>query len=87
MKANIYLHIDSLVLRGFDITTGQQQRLRDGIEAELIHLFEQSNLSPNLVSSSKLSISAKSIQWRSGHDLVQLGKEIAQSVYRGISHE
>jgi len=87
MQPNIHLHIERLVLRGLDLAPGQRQGLQSGIEAELTRLLAHGGLSPGLVPGDKPSVTAKSIQWSSGHDAAQLGQKIARSVYGGIGRE
>ncbi|SFE85658.1 hypothetical protein [Nitrosomonas sp. Nm166] len=84
---NINLHIERLVLDGINIGPDQKHLLHSIVTTELTRLLTEGDISPNLAKGVAMPrISADSIQV-AGNDPVQLGQQIAQSVYEGISHE
>ena len=85
---NINLHIERLVLDGVNIATHQRPLLQEALQAELTRLLATGGLSDGLTRGIALPrISAGGIQLTSDHDPVQMGQQIAQSVYGGIGHE
>lgn len=86
---NINLHIDRVVLDGIDIKPGDQHGVRAGLEAELNRLLTEhgalaSGFAQNLAVP---RIASDSIQLSGDNNPVQLGEQIAQSVYGGIRRE
>jgi hypothetical protein len=87
MKIN--LHIDRLILDGVNIRPGQRHLLQASVEAELARLLMEGGISPNLTNGGAVpGVPAKAIQLGSQKELsnssVQIGRQIAQSVYGGI---
>jgi di/tricarboxylate transporter len=84
---NINLHIERLVLDGINIPPGQRHLLQASMETELTRLLTNGGLAPGLVQSNVLPrLSTSGIQL-TGNNPLQLGRQIAQSVYGGIGHE
>jgi len=84
---NINLHIERLVLDGVNIAPGQRHLLQASVETELTRLLTDGGLAPSLAQGSALpNLSASDIQM-TGSNPIQLGRQIAQSVYGGIAHE
>jgi len=84
---NINLHIERLVFDGVNIAPGQRQLLQASMEAELTRLLTDGGLSSNLAQGTALPrLPAKGIQMTSSNPM-QIGRQIAQSVYGGIGHE
>lgn len=82
---NINLHIDRLILDGVHIPDGQRHLLQTSVQTELTRLFADREISPGLASGGALPhVSASGIQLSNGSDPVQLGRQIARSVYGGI---
>jgi hypothetical protein len=82
---NINLHIERLVLDGINISPGKRDLLQISITTELTRLLNNAGLAGNLVEGVSLPrLSASSIQL-TGNSPTQLGQQIAQSVYGGIS--
>ena len=82
---NVTLHIERLILDGVNVPPGQRHLLRASVETELVRLFADGGLSPSLSAGVALPhVSASGIQLVGGNDPVQLGQQIAQSVYGGI---
>jgi hypothetical protein len=84
---NINLHIERLVLYGVNIAPGQRHLLQASVETELARLLMDGGLSPSLAQGTALPrLSTGGIQL-TGNNPMQLGRQIAQSVYGGIGHE
>jgi hypothetical protein len=82
---NINLHIERLVLDGVNIAPGQRHTLQAGVEAELIRMLTEGGLAPSVAQGTNLSrVSTNGIQLTDGNSPMQLGQQIAQSVYGGI---
>ena len=82
---NINLHIERLVLDGVNIAPGQRDLLQASVTTELTRLLNNSGLAGKLVEGVSLpGLSTNSIQL-TGNNPTQLGQQIAQSVYGGIS--
>ncbi|HEY0063203.1 MAG TPA: hypothetical protein VGC21_13865 [Telluria sp.] len=83
---NIALHMEKLVLTGFDMPSGQRGLLQASVEAELARLLTEGGVAPGLARGALLGhVDAASIEVAAGADPVQLGRQIAQSVYGGIA--
>ena len=84
---DINLHIERLVLDGINLNHHQRNQLQASVETELALLFAEGSLSPSFMQGAAMpKINVNAIQIR-GNDPTQLGQQIAQSVYGGISHE
>ena len=82
MKIN--LHIERLVLDGINISPGQRDLLQASVITELTQLLNNGGLVGNLVEGVSLPrLSTRGIQL-TGNKPVELGTQIAQSVYGGI---
>ena len=85
---NINLHIDRLVLDGISLSPLEREMLQASVETELAQLLVRGELSRGLDHSRSVPlISTDSIRLAVGNQPKLLGKQIAQSVYGGISHE
>lgn len=84
---NINLNIERLVLDGIAIESDQHQLLQKIVASELTRLLSSGGVSLRLAQRAALPrISADGIQLTDNKP-VQIGQQIAQSVYGGISHE
>ena len=84
---DINLHIERLVLDGINLNHHQRLQLQASVQTELARLFAAGSLSPSFMQGVAMpKLNANAIQMR-GNDATQLGQQIAQSVYGGISHE
>lgn len=84
---NINLHIERLILDGVSIAPNQRHLLQASVEAELTRLLTDGGLAPGLAQGTALPrLSTSGIQVTSNNP-IQLGQQIAQSVYGGIGHE
>lgn len=82
---NINLHIERLVLDGVNIAPGQRHLLQASVITELTQLLNNGGLANIFVESVALPrLSTNSIQLTDNKPK-QLGQQIAQSVYGGIS--
>jgi hypothetical protein len=82
---NINLSIDRLILEGVSIPQAQRPLLQASVEAELGRLLMENGLSAELMAGGAMpSISAGGMQLTPGLSPVQMGQQIARSVYGGI---
>ena len=82
---NVNLHIDRLILDGVNMVSGQRHLLQASVESELARLLTDGGVSSRIAAGGALPhVSANDIQFSGGNDPVQLGRQIAQSVYGGI---
>jgi len=82
---NINLHIERLILDGVNIPPNRRHLLQANVENELTRLLTDDGVSPSLAAGGALPhVSVNGIQLAGGNDPVQLGRQIAQSVYGGI---
>ncbi len=85
MKIN--LHIDQLALEGVDIAPGQGHVLQASVIRELTRRIAEGGVSSGLSAGHAQSrLNTDSIQL-SNNNPTQIGQQIAQSVYGGISRE
>ncbi len=83
---NIKLHIDRLVLDGLDFPPDQQHLLQTSVVNELTRLLSDGGLAPHLIEGISLArLPAHDMQLV--RDPIQLGQQIARSVYGGIGYE
>ncbi len=84
---NIELHIERLVLDGLPIEHSQGPLVQAAVEAELTRLLAENGLASQLQSGGALPhLNANAIQLPPGGRPAQLGQQIAQSVYGGMSN-
>jgi hypothetical protein len=82
---NISVHIERLILDGLSITHAQRSQLKVEIEAELASLLSSGGLSVDLQTHGAWPrIIGGTVQLEGEDEPGQLGKRIAQAVYRGI---
>lgn len=85
---NINLHIERLILDGVNIPRDQRRLLQASVETELGRLLARGGLSPSFLEGVALPhVSTNGIQLAGGNDPLQVGRQIAQSVYKGIGNE
>lgn len=83
---NINLHIDRVVLDGLRLDDAQQKVLQATIEYELLGLIKDQGLGGELIGGgARPSVAADGIQLQRGYSSMQLGRQIAQSVYGGLT--
>lgn len=83
---NINLHIERLVLDGLPIAHHEGSLVRAAVEAELSRLLTAQGLSPALLNGGAMpAVRGDSIQLASESSPSQLGTQIAQAVYGGLS--
>ncbi len=82
---NYIIQIDGVVIEGIVLTSYQQQQLRESLEAELGRMFSLRGL-PGDLPSFPGKISGETIRLQDRKPApVQLGKQIASSVYKSLS--
>jgi len=85
---NINLHIERLILDGVNISPDQRRLLQASVETELGRLLAHGGLLPSFSEGVALPhVSTNGIQLGDGNDPLQMGRQIARSVYRGIGNE
>jgi len=83
---NINLHIERVILDGLRLDNGQQKVLQATIEYELLSLIKDQGLRGELIGGgARPSVAADGIRLESGYSSAQLGRQIAQSVYGGLT--
>lgn len=81
----IDLHIERLILEGLPITSGQRSQVQAAVETELTRLLTANGVSTNLLSGGVWPrIPVGSIQLTNDNTPANLGRQIAQAVYKGI---
>lgn len=80
----IQMEIERLILDGIDIPAGQRPRLQAAVEAELARLLSTGGLNSVLTSGEHLSSLRVQTLNYSGNNPVQLGQQIARSLYSGL---
>jgi hypothetical protein len=84
---NINLHIERLVLDGLSLSPDHRHLLQASVTTELTRLLNNGGLDPSLAGGNALARqSTNGIQF-TGNNPMQLGQQIAKSVYGGIGHE
>lgn len=83
---NINLHIERLVLNGLPIAHHDGPLVQAAVEAELSRLLTAQGLSPTLSNGGAMpAVRGDSIQLARESSPAQLGMQIAQAVYGGLS--
>jgi len=84
---NINLHIERLILNGVNLQQGQRHLLQTSVTGELTRMLTEGGVSHRLAHGTDSSrIVTTGIQLTSNNPK-QLGQQIAQSVYGGISND
>jgi hypothetical protein len=85
-RPDIHLHIERLILDGLPIERSQGSSVQAAIEAELSRLLTENGLAAHLHADGAMpSVHANAIQLTVNSSPTQVGTQIAQSVYVGIS--
>jgi hypothetical protein len=83
---NINLHIERLVLDGLPIARQDGPLVQAAVEAELSRLLTAQGLAPGLLSGGAMpAVRGDSLQLAGESSPSQLGTQIAQAVYGGLS--
>jgi len=83
---NINLHIERLVLDGISVESHQQAMFKANLETELGRLLAQHGIASDLQSGGAFNaIQTTSIDIGEKNEPSHLGRQVARSVYRGIS--
>lgn len=82
---NIALHMEQLVLAGFEMPAGQRALLQASVEGELARLLTEGGVGPALAGGALVGrIDAAQIAVSANPDPIRLGQQIAQSLYGAI---
>lgn len=85
---NIQLRIERLIIDGLPLAQTHRQRLQATVESELARLLTEGGVASALVAGGTVpQLAADNIQLADGADPVQLGRQIARSVYGGLGSE
>ncbi|MCC5667910.1 hypothetical protein LC653_29545 [Nostoc sp. CHAB 5784] len=79
---NINIDIEKLILEGMPISRSQARLLQAEVESELARLLANEGLPDNLLSGGVVPGGA--IQVKPGTNTTQIGRQIAQEIYRGM---
>ncbi|MDZ8188799.1 MAG: hypothetical protein RMX96_28600 [Nostoc sp. ChiSLP02] len=79
---NINIDIEKLILEGMPISPSQARLLQAEVESELAKLLANEGLPDNLLSGGVVPGGA--IQVKPGTNPAQMGRQIAQEIYRGM---
>lgn len=83
---NIALHMEQLVLTGFDLSSGQRALLRASVEGELARLLAEGGVGPALAGGALVGrMDGQQIAAAANPDPVRLGQQIAQSLYGAMA--
>lgn len=80
----IRLHIERLVLDGLALSSRDVAQLGAALEAELLRLILDRGLAPGLAGAALASLAVPAIHPVAGQGADALGRQIAQSLYRGV---
>jgi len=84
MKIN--LHVERLILDGLPVTSHQGPLVQAAVEAELTQLLTSEGLAGSLNSGGATPrVNAPDIQLNGDNSPAQLGRQIAQAVYGGLT--
>lgn len=85
-EVNINLHIERVVLNGVSVESHHQPMLKATLETELGRLLAQNGIASGLQGGGAFNaIQTASIDFREKNEPSNLGRQIAHSVYGGIS--
>ncbi len=80
---NIELHIEELVLHGFE--AGDRHSIGEAVERELSRLFTEQGVPPSLERGSRIdSLKGGDIKITPGSSAEVIGARVAQAVYGGL---
>lgn len=84
----IHLYIDRLILDGLPVDRSQALQLQSSMETELTRLLMENGLSTDFQTGAAVpSFRANPIQLTAGNNSTQIGAQIAESVYSGMSEK
>jgi hypothetical protein len=87
-RPNIHLYIDRLILDGLSVDRTQAPHLQTAVEKELTRLLVANGLFPDLQSGGAVpGIHANAIELTAARNPAEMGTQIAQSIYSGISEK
>lgn len=85
LMPNIHLHIERLILEGLPVERSQGSHVQAAVEAELARLLSMNGLGEQFQSSGAVpSVRAPGVQLTDNSSSIQIGQQIAQSVYGGL---
>ena len=85
-RSNIHLHIERLILDGLPLERSQGPHVQAAVEAELARLLTTNGLGEQFQSGGAVpSVRTAGIQLENGNSSIEIGQQIAQSVYGSIA--
>ena len=84
---NINLHIERLILDGLPVEAGHGAAIREAVETELARLLAGEDSANHLSGGAVPSVRAAEIRLAQRDTPGQLGRQIAGSIYGGISKQ
>jgi hypothetical protein len=82
---SIQLHIERLVLDGFDLRAGDRAKLQAAVEAELARLLAEGGLAPGLTAGGAIpALRGGALQLLERGGAAGMGEGIARAVFGGI---
>ncbi len=82
---NINLQIEHLILEDINLSYGERLRLQAEVEAELSQLLTTHGLPPHLQNGGTIPELPAQINIPENQNPVQMGQQIAQSIYQDLS--
>ncbi len=79
---NITINLEQIILDGIDIAPSQRPRLQVAIEAELSRLLQEKGIPRQLHQEKAIACLPASVKVTKGDKPEQMGREIAQSIYK-----
>ena len=81
---NIELHIEELILHGFD--SGDRYRIGAAVEAELARLFAEQGVPPSLIHGGEVAhLDGGAFEVAPGSGAEAIGDQVAQALYGGLN--
>jgi hypothetical protein len=82
-RANVELHIEELVLRGF--APGDRYRIAGAVERQLVHLLATGGVGPPLAQDGEVAhVDGGAFDVAPGSSAETVGGQVAQAVYGGL---
>ncbi|WP_413167463.1 hypothetical protein ACL6C3_12375 [Capilliphycus salinus ALCB114379] len=79
------IQIERLILSGVDVSSSQRVKLQAAIEAELARLVRVNGLPEHLQTGGTIPQLPANLSLTNSSNPMQLGREIAQAIYGGMS--
>ena len=84
---HLNLNIKRIILEGVDLPRSQRSRLQVAVSTELSRLLTENGLPTSLQKGGAIPSIPATVSATKGMSPEEMGKEIAQSIYRGMRNE